>query len=286
MRKISPLTLIFLLIVIFCFVGCNEVEDLDLQSEKYIYLPKTENVSIDRTSGSSDDFKIEFEYDSHGNVVKEEKLVGSIFSSYGHSLNTEFTYNELFQPVKEVVIEEYSSFADGETKSGHGYEYIYNEKNQLVKIVIINIYGQSIFKEFLYEYDDNENCIKEIVVYANDKTENEITRTYEYDSNNKLVKLIGVDYEINYTYDSDGRLISSKRTDYEPNYSSNPGAVSGYSINDYQYDSKNRLIKMSIKYFNSDDSVQMEKVSEYSDFVKVSVDEYSVIPDYYNYLKS
>lgn len=264
-------TIIIVFIVLLCFSACKEDK-----CKEYTYLPQTELHTYENASGFHREFKITYKYDEKGNVIKKTENTKGFFGIFNvreRQYDIEYTYNENGDISQELTHSEdfCTSITDGHQIYDEGYNYIYNEKQQLIKKEIIN---PSDYEDALcgyeYEYDEFGNCIKEYKFYANGTKELEFENLY--DRQNKLIKkqymtssnnFMSVWDETNYTYDMGGKLSYTKTVHYERS-----GEISHYYETNYYYDELNRLIKVEETGFDNDGKTDNNKVIEYKDFIE------------------
>ena len=256
-----------------CFSACKE----DMGKE-YTYLPKTELHTDENSSGYHKEYKTIYEYDEKGNVIKKTEYTKGflgIFNVRERQYDIEYAYNENGNISQELIhIEDFcTSLTDGHQIYDEGYNYIYNENQQLVKKVIIN---SSDYVDarcgYEYKYDERGNLEKEYKYY--DDGTKELEYENNYDSKNALIKkhhiinsgeLRWIGEETDYTYDTDGNLVCSKTDYYE--YT---GEKSHYVEVNYHYDELNRLIKEESTIFNIDGEIVSTDINEYKDFSKIN----------------
>ena len=269
MKKISSIILIF--IMTFCFSACKENI-----GEEYTYLPKTELYIIENSSGFHREYKIIYKYDEKGNVIKKTEYTKGFLGFFNvreRQYDIEYTYNKNGDISQELIKEQYYSFMDGHQVYNDGYNYIYNENQQLIKKenTYINPNDSKALCGYEYEYDENGNLENEYTYYS-DGTK-ELEYKYYYDSNNVLMKKryianFGVsswiENETEYTYDDEQKLVYAKTIDYA-HYKDEEDT---YSESKYYYDEFDRLIKRETTSFDSNGVTRNKYVNEYKDFIK------------------
>ena len=277
---------ILILILVLPLVGCED--DTLINGEDVIYLPTTEYRVFDIVNGGAEDLKYEYEYDSHGSVIRTEMSTKvRIFYTTNLIVDTTYVYDDNNRITKETSHEEYSKSFVGTTISDFGNDYIYNENGLLIKSIPISN-GDYIFKEFNYVYDSNGNCIKENVVY-NSSGNSALNREFEYDSNGFLIKEIhyssyedsALNYKANeivYTYDESQRLESKKNMFYDYNYETGAAESSGHSETFYTYDKQNRIIKEESKIYNTKGEYKQGTTKTYEDFITIPLNDYVADP--------
>lgn len=153
--------------------------------------------------------------------------------------------------------------------------YVYNDINQCVKefsegynpYVAENTYdsnGNLIFTEYdnngrtEYQYDANNNCIKEHLYYGEPYSGESII-TYVYDENNNCIEMADGLYVTKYFYDEDGTLLKEERDDSRTEYIydedgdcieklvTTPSYTEVYI---YEYDKYGNVIRMDIPHHN------------------------------------
>ncbi len=263
--------LVLSLIMLCVCLGCGD--KTSNTNNEYIFLPKTELHTLQDIGGFRGDYKYTYQYDSYGNIVKEEQYTKDLFFVRDLCIDTTYTYDENKKILKELIREEHFStnVTDEHFVSQEGYNYFYNESGQLVKKDYIYIsVVENEFCGYKYEYDTHGNCTKEIK-YFSDGTE-KVNFECVYDSNNNLIKKSYMSnlYDLHYTseetvysYDDNGRLIYSKTTYNEPT-----SKISHYVEFKYYYDELNRLVKEESSTFQ-DGEKSREEIRKYKDFVKI-----------------
>lgn len=271
---IKRLLIIVLSFVMICGVfGCK---DKNADSGDGYILPETEIFINVNSIGMQYESKFTYEYDSYGNIVKEERYEKGKFRYIRECcIDRTYTYDENGKITKEIIREEH--FRTSITNDGYvfedGYNYFYNESGQLITKDIIYISAaEDDLCGYKYEYDEYGNCIKESE-YFSDGMEIVIFE-YKYDSNNKLVSKSCISTlnrwskphfseETTYSYDDDGKLIYSKTVSFDIY-----GEPDGYSEIEYSYDEYGRLVKEETTHHAQDGRIVDEFISEYKDFVK------------------
>ena len=269
----KSLLLVIIILMAFVFSACKE--DLDTG---YSYLPQTELYTIQNSGGFHREYKIIYKYDEKGNVIKKTEYTKGflgIFSVRERQDDIEYTYNENGDISQERIRTEdfCTSLTDGHQIYDDGYNYIYNEKQQLIKkegIIINPSEHEDAFCGYEYEYDEHGNCIKEYKYFANGTKELEFENTY--DSQNQLIKKqeitnfghsSWIHSETEYTYDVAKKLVYSKTL----RYAHYKDEEESYSEVKYYYDEFNRLIKQEATSFDSNGKATDKYVSEYKDFI-------------------
>jgi len=127
-----------------------------------------EVTTYDYGNGNAGSYTYEYEYDSNGNMVT------SIYSKAGESGEkiTKYEYNSYGQMTKELY------------HDGTYYYFEYGSNNELLKKVYVWSDGHESFDS--YQYDDNGVLVKEIDSYGN-------SIEYYYDSNYCLIKMVEYD---------------------------------------------------------------------------------------------
>lgn len=154
------------------------------------------------------------------------------------------------------------------------YTYEYNEKGNLVKRIKnkkntdnaeTDLSDTSIDYYWVYEYDDNNNLIKEEYFgYSNNESRLVRTITYEYDNKNKLIKESLLSYVGTFTnfyeYDNNNNLIKIIQT--------YPGDENeGDEYLEYTYDEYNNLIQIIDYYENKLYRTTTYTYGKYNDFI-------------------
>ena len=256
----------------FVFSACKE--DLDTG---YSYLPRTELYTIEKSSGFYREYKNTYKYDDNGNIIKKVEYTKGFLGIYSvreRQYDIEYTYNENGDISQERIRTEdfCTSLTDGHQIYDDGYNYIYNEKQHLIKKEVINPSDhEDAFCGYEYEYDECGNCIKEYKYYANGTKELEFENIY--DSQNQLIKKqeitnfghsSWIHIETEYTYVVAKKLVYSK-TIHPAHYKDEEES---YSEVKYYYDEFNRLIKEERTSFNNDGVIENTDIKEYKDFAK------------------
>ena len=267
MKKLSSIIIVF--IMLLCFSACKDGMD-----KENAYLPQTEFYTNENSSGFHREYKTIFKYDEKGNVIKKTEYTKSflgIFNVRENQYDITYTYNENGDISKELIhIEDFcTGITDGHQSYDEGYNYIYNEKQQLIKKEIINPSNKVILADafcgYEYEYDEFGNCLREYRCFVNGTKELEFENTY--DTQNKLIKRQEISNftiwnETEYIYDNNGKLVHTKTVYYE-----STGKKSHYLEAKYYYDKFGRLIKEEETIFEDDGEVSQTNVKEYKDFV-------------------
>ena len=266
-------SIILVCVMTLCFSACKD----DIGKE-YTNLPQTELHTHENSSGFYGEYKTIYKYDEKGNVIKKTEYTKGFLGFFNvreRQYDIEYTYNENDDISQELIhIEDFcTNITDGHQIYNKGYNYIYNEKEQLIKKEIINLNPsdyEDAFCGYEYEYDEGGNLVKEYKYYADGTKELEYENNY--DSKNILIKKSymanfddssWIGDETEYTYDTDGELLYIKTVYYEQS-----GEKSHYVEANYYYDNFNRLIKEEKTSFDNDGIIKNTDIKEYKDFVK------------------
>ncbi len=264
----KSLLLVIGLLIVFSFSACQEEVEAGGS-----YLPKTELYS-----GFYEEYKNTYEYDDNGNIIKKTEYTKGflgIFSVRERQYDIEYTYNENGDISQELIhIEDFcTSLTDGHQIYDEGYNYIYNENQQLIRKEITNHSdAEGVLCGYEYEYDEQGNCVKEYTYYTDGRKELEVEKIY--DSQNQPIKKRRIanfgdsswlDSETEYTYDLDKKLIYEKTL----HYAHYEDEENSYSQVKYYYDELNRLVKQEATSFDSNGEITNKYVNEYKDFVKI-----------------
>ncbi len=145
---------------------------------------------------NSNDYWTKWEYDQHGNIIKEEDSDGIWFKYYyndqGRCIKEEYSNNSWITNTYDDL----GHILTTKLSDGGNIVYQYDSKFKLIKKIST---APSWYK--IYEYDNNENVIKE-----EDSNKNGVR--YEYNENNNLIKI---------TYYNAGNCVYSKKREYYPN---------------------------------------------------------------------
>ena len=230
--------LLFLLISILTFIACNKDENSKASLNLKIQIVIREEI-YNKNGELLDNSVMEEQYfNEKGLIVRKETsyfqdvFIGRkyIFFSYKYDdknrlieiketdSKIEFDYNDIDSVSEKRIYNSASAF--------NCYKYIYNEKRQLIEVILTNtrdetfpFYKLSYLGNLLIHKDRLNNC-------------GNITQTfdYEYDSHNNLLK-ITKDYveslapmieTTEYTYNENG-TIKTRKTDFEKeSYTYNP----------------------------------------------------------------
>lgn len=270
MKKLFLVSIAFLMIS--CLSACNESGDAE-----YTYLPKTELHTYNASSGFYREYKTTYKYDDNYNIIKKtEYTKKGIFNTRERRNDTKYTYYENGDISQEFIrIEDFcTSITDGHHIYEQGYNYIYNENQQLIKKEDIN---PPSFDDdscgYEYEYDENSNLVKEYKYFSDGSKELEFE--YIYDSKNILIEKLHIANSFDspyiwdrteYTYDNDGKLTYLKTVHYELS-----GEESHYDEVDFYYDKLNRLVKEEKTSFDNNGKIESKEVKEYKDFIKYNI---------------
>lgn len=267
-KLLSVALILFLAVSLF---GCHSNAEPKTE-ERYIYLP-TVAIEDCRNSGGHL-YKLKYEYDSYGNIVKTEKFIKNLFYLRDVCIDVEYTYDENGNVLQEISQREdfCTMVTDGHMITKNGYTYTYENGNLIKKEKIPEKSSYIGDLSYRYEYDENGKCI---TVYTISDGVEEKTLSKKYDSNNRIIQKteynwfnghnISVD-KSEYTYDNQGRLANIEKT-------FNATEETSYSFKtEFFYDENGRLIKKTQK---ENGSASEDKIVEYKRFVKVPVNENS-----------
>jgi len=128
-------------------------------------------------------------------------LITAAYSVYAQSPSPESLSDDRRLQKKNLVIREYNTDAHGKN-NWMDHLTVYNENGYKVQEIEYAVYGMR--SKVLFEYDDNNRCVKEIV----------------YDDRNKITRIRKITYNADgtrkaqYNYLPNGRLFSTKRYEY------------------------------------------------------------------------
>lgn len=208
-----------------------------------------------------------YEYNEKGLLIKNKKYKWfTVDSAFSLSDYIEYVYDE-----NDRLIIEYSCYKSMELIEII-YTYEYNEKGNLVKSIInrkntpnaeTNLSDTYTNYYSVYEYDDNNNLIKEEgFVYSNNEWKSSSIVTYEYDNEDKLIKetiqlfVLGTFTRL-YEYEDD-KLIKIIQVNY------------GYDL--YIYDEQNNLIQILDYEGNQLKTTTTYTYGKYNDFINDMVE--------------
>ena len=133
-------------------------------------------------------------------------------------------------------------------------EYTYDETGKVTKIRYMS--GETVNYIVTLTYDDNGNVINEHIK----QNSGEVDITYEYDDQNRVVKIEHPEYignstiiTYNYTYDENGNVIKEEKISHNPQYyiyETYHDMVDSKYIREFVYDDNGVLISGSNKYEN------------------------------------
>lgn len=128
-------------------------------------------------------------------------LITAVYSVYAQSPSPESLSDDRRLQKKNLVIREYNTDAHGKN-NWMDHLTVYNENGYKVQEIEYAVYGMR--SKVLFEYDENNRCVKEIV----------------YDDRNKITRIRKITYNADgtrkaqYNYLPNGRLFSTKRYEY------------------------------------------------------------------------
>ena len=113
MKKLFSIIIVF--IMILCFSACKKDT-----SKEYTYLPKTELLTRENSSGFHREYKTVYKYDEKGNVIKKTEYTKGflgVFNARERQYDIEYTYNENGDISQELIhIEDFcTNITDGHT---------------------------------------------------------------------------------------------------------------------------------------------------------------------------
>lgn len=128
-------------------------------------------------------------------------LVNAVFAVYAQSTSAESLTDEKREQKRNLIIREYNTDAQGKN-NWMDHLTVYNEHGYKIQEIEYAVYGMR--SKVLYEYDENNRCVKEIV----------------YDDRNKITRIRKIIYNADgtrktqYNYLPNGRLYSTKQYEY------------------------------------------------------------------------
>lgn len=136
-------------------------------------------------------------------------LISAAQCIYAQSSSPESLSDERRLQKKNLIIREFNTDAKGKN-NWMDHLTVYNEKGYKTQEIEYAVYGMR--SKVLYEYDEKNRCIKEIV----------------YDDRNKITRIRKITYNADgtrkaqYNYLPNGRLFSTKRYEYSTGVGSAP----------------------------------------------------------------
>lgn len=238
-----------------------------VQQEQDIYDTDSEGKLIKYTSVSrysngyeKTDEEITYTYDGTGHLSSMQRNYGNLYET------GQISYDASGNIVREVFQQYTQSYHSDVPVSTYTYDYKYDNQQNLIERIEQNGRRASITT---YKYDNNGNLIQ--------MAESDEIKTFEYDTNNRLVREITQEYDdrdsdiVTYEYDNLGRLIreteisdddhDAEQTIYEYN---NQGQLVSKIDTDgdsytYEYDAVGNLVKE-----NSYDGRRLEEYTSYT----------------------
>ena len=196
-------------------------EELD----KFYYLP-TKKVSKEENGGEIYEENTIYKYNEQNLPIE----ISTLNDRYGYEEIYDYNYDSRGNLIFE------RDRMDGQTS--YVYEYVYDEKDNVLKKVQTSFSGKFIFE---YTYDDKGDLIKEIATSSDGKLIYTTSYTYTYDARNHLIMKIQTDtgykYVEDYTYDANENLIKETYTYISGN------KITNKITYEYIYDVNNNLIK-------------------------------------------
>ncbi|MEA4976523.1 MAG: hypothetical protein VB046_12380 [Paludibacter sp.] len=128
-------------------------------------------------------------------------LITAVHVVYAQSSSPESLSDDKRLQKKNLIIREFNTDAKGKN-NWMDHLTVYNENGYKVQEIEYAVYGMR--SKVLFEYDENNRCIKEIV----------------YDDRNKITRIRKISYNADgtrkaqYNYLPNGRLFSTKRYEY------------------------------------------------------------------------
>ena len=180
---------------IMAIVETTGLSSRNMKYSNYKVDNKTGLIISYTTSGSSNATH-KLKYDNNGNLIEDIKET----TLYGTE-TIKYTYNQ----DNTVATESYSETNKGETKQGNVWEFTYEKdsKGRIIKKTGINTVSDDHYTMiYTYEYDDNDNVIKE----TQTSPRSTYIIDYEYDEFNNKIK------EISYNVDNPNSKTVIKNT--------------------------------------------------------------------------
>ena len=246
-RKIGLFAFLFgviAIIVIVVFVAVLPMLKGFGQSSKEQLLSKSNTASKTNTSSiqsenvTYDNNTVVFLYNEKGKKIK------TVYTNEkGKQTITNYTYDSSGSLANEVVLHEGGTRETIKynkkglviktiTYSGKEKEYIeytYNDKDKIIKERRYDELSDTYCKE--YEYDSNDNVVKEITtMYA---TSTETVTTYMYNNKSQLIKEVNNGTITDYVYDSSGNKMRE---------TTKSASGSTFSTTSYKYDENGNLV--------------------------------------------
>ncbi len=149
-------------------------------------------------------------------VVLKKEIMADVYNALDTSVTTHH-YNKYGQPVKTVSEDlciTYTYTKDGKLQSKTERDFrdettehhYYNAKEQLIRTETDDDYTRT------YTYNDKDQLVKKVVIWNYDP-EDELETTYSYNRDGLCIKEESVNKTIEYTYDEKGRLQTEKTGD-------------------------------------------------------------------------
>ncbi|WNB18688.1 hypothetical protein [Marivirga arenosa] len=171
----------------------KEFDEEGKLTEKYVYT-FWDVVSYDHTTT--------YKYGSKGYLIEKTKIqkilnLGKRDAGYIDALGDDpineksfYTYDESNRLIKEVNYTFGKEGFDENDTPSNSIEYTYNQKGDLIKEIGKTPNGRVIYLNYeaTYEYDKNENKIKETKIFTTSPTESHRTTIYSYNNKGKLIE--------------------------------------------------------------------------------------------------
>lgn len=174
-------------------------DDGDKKIKEYTYDSYNRLISerITESDSPSDFFETTYEYDAHGQKIKEVTTY-----DYGNGNTGSYTYEYEYDPNGNMITSIYSKAGESGKKIT---EYEYNSYGQITK----ELYHDGTY--YYFEYGSNNELLKKVYVWSDG---HESFDSYQYDDNGVLVKeMDSYGNSVEYIYDSNYCLI--KMVEYD-----------------------------------------------------------------------
>jgi len=173
------------------------------------------------TSATQDGTTIQYDYDKAGNVTKVEQpsddtgteITNYNYNGYGQlesvDHNSEKIRDYIYLATGEMdKTVDYMKFDESDTTTTMSTEYSFTKLGQLSELKYVKDSTSTTIEKYNYSYDKRGNILSETLYNSYSSTS--LTKSYVYDSLNRLTKSTFGSDETTYTYDSVNNRTSEK----------------------------------------------------------------------------
>ena len=168
----------------------------------YSYFARSEsaaNSGLIKSITYSNGLEKTFTYDGYGDIATVTMTDTAASANANQLMQATYAYDPITRNVTRISYT--STSAPSDTKLNYTATYTYNTMNQLIQEILTNA---ALTKTTAYVYDAASNITRKTITDSNNTV---TTVSYQYDTDNKLIRIIDQNGSRNITYNVNGNFI-------------------------------------------------------------------------------